>query len=135
MIDNHYTIKEKTKRILSYSKKISIYKEQGYVCFDCNKTLTNEQKELHHVIPLYLGGNNIRKNLIVICENCHKYRHREIYNMLKYLSTYNIKKINFIDIIYNSNKENLLILSNIAQINIKHLLSYSIDDLREVQNV
>ena len=34
--------------------------------------------EVHHRVPLYLGGNSQLDNLIVLCKDCHKEAHKEI---------------------------------------------------------
>jgi len=33
--------------------------------------------EIHHIIPVILGGANKLKNLILLCPRCHKARHKE----------------------------------------------------------
>lgn len=34
--------------------------------------------EVHHIIPLHLGGNSSLDNLIVLCKRCHLNAHAEI---------------------------------------------------------
>jgi hypothetical protein len=34
--------------------------------------------EVHHVVPIHLGGNSSLENLIVLCKNCHLEAHKEI---------------------------------------------------------
>ena len=31
--------------------------------------------EIHHIIPVVLGGTNNHRNLILLCPECHKRRH------------------------------------------------------------
>lgn len=53
--------------------KARVKREQNYFCVDCDlrKRLT-----IHHIKPRAQGGSNSRKNLIGLCGDCHKQRHR-----------------------------------------------------------
>lgn len=44
----------------------------GNVCYNCGST---ECTELHHVVPLKLGGTNNISNIVVLCSRCHKAAH------------------------------------------------------------
>lgn len=50
--------------------------ELGSICMHC-KTDTNI--EYHHYIPITHGGTNDIKNLVVLCEKCHKLAHKKIH--------------------------------------------------------
>lgn len=40
----------------------------GKVCYNCGST---EGIEMHHVVPLKLGGTNNLSNIVVLCHRCH----------------------------------------------------------------
>lgn len=40
----------------------------GRVCYNCG---SDECIELHHVVPLKLGGTNNLSNIVVLCHRCH----------------------------------------------------------------
>lgn len=42
-------------------------------CASCG---SKERLEVHHIIPVYKGGTNIKKNLRVLCHDCHNQLHR-----------------------------------------------------------
>lgn len=42
-------------------------------CINCGK----EASELHHVIPLALGGNDIDSNKVWLCIKCHSLIHEK----------------------------------------------------------
>lgn len=42
-----------------------------YKCINCN----NPASELHHVVPLSLGGNDIETNKVWLCSKCHAIIH------------------------------------------------------------
>ena len=44
---------------------------EGTVCGNCGAPA----KELHHIVPLSLGGQDIPSNRIPLCEKCHKLIH------------------------------------------------------------
>jgi len=44
----------------------------GNVCYNCGST---EDVELHHIVPLSLGGTNNITNIAVLCHKCHMASH------------------------------------------------------------
>jgi len=46
----------------------------------CSKCLSEENLQVHHVIPLSLGGTNDISNLEILCEACHESKHGRIFN-------------------------------------------------------
>lgn len=42
-----------------------------YECCNCGKKLTKEEVQVHHVVPLSLGGTNRESNMVIICLECH----------------------------------------------------------------
>lgn len=44
----------------------------GEVCYNCGG---KEDIELHHVVPLKLGGTNNLSNIVVLCHKCHMASH------------------------------------------------------------
>ena len=49
-------------------------RRDGYTCQDC--TAKDCRLEVHHCIPLCMGGDNRLYNLLTLCSGCHKLRHR-----------------------------------------------------------
>lgn len=52
--------------------KTMLREELGEECFYCN---SHENIEYHHVIPLFVGGDNRLNNILPICNACHKKIH------------------------------------------------------------
>lgn len=66
-------------------RKYVVRKRDNFQCKKCGIDLLeggeNEDfGEVHHIIPLSMGGTNEISNLIFLCHNCHKILHEEIYN-------------------------------------------------------
>ena len=49
------------------------------ICSTCG---SKESIELHHIIPLIVGGTNEYFNLIFLCHDCHMRLHHELYDKL-----------------------------------------------------
>lgn len=41
----------------------------------CNVCWQSKEVEIHHIVPVELGGDNSEANLIVVCRNCHSVAH------------------------------------------------------------
>lgn len=68
----------------STSEVIYIGEKSDFRCGCCG---TRDNLHIHHIIPLKDGGNNSLKNLILLCEFCHKRIHsgkEELYLENKY---------------------------------------------------
>lgn len=70
---NYLRRKELTKKI----QKKEINKPK--ICSACGK---NKNLELHHIVPIVLGGNDDYYNLIYLCNRCHKSIHKYILEKL-----------------------------------------------------
>lgn len=44
-------------------------------CVECSN---KEKLEVHHKFPKYKGGKDQFKNLIILCEKCHKSKHKKL---------------------------------------------------------
>ena len=44
-------------------------------CRKCNRSGEESTLHLHHILPRYLGGKDNPRNLITLCEECHKDAH------------------------------------------------------------
>lgn len=64
--------REKVERKYSY-KFDEIAQIFGGECARCG---AKENLHKHHIVPLYRGGTNDLKNIIVLCNSCHKREHR-----------------------------------------------------------
>lgn len=80
-----YLVKKSTIQTSSYSrnaevKQIALDRARGK-CALCGKDapfLTKEGKpflEIHHIIPLSLGGSDSTDNVVALCPNCHRKMH------------------------------------------------------------
>ena len=49
--------------------KEEVLRKCDYRCINCGST---DDLEIHHVIPLEIGGNDIPSNMVVLCYDCHK---------------------------------------------------------------
>lgn len=70
--------------------KYHIMVRDNFTCQDCGEflALQNEygitvpingkRADIHHIVPLNNGGGDEPSNLITLCEECHKKRHRDI---------------------------------------------------------
>lgn len=65
-------------------RKYVVRKRDGLKCKKCGKDLDNmypeDCGEVHHIIPLSMNGTNEIKNLVLVCHECHKKLHNELYN-------------------------------------------------------
>ena len=50
-------------------------RKRDKVCIQCG---SSEDLEVHHFVPLSRGGRTELSNLGLLCENCHKLRHRHL---------------------------------------------------------
>lgn len=72
----------------AYSLRI-LYRDQ-FICQDCGEfhAFINErgmtipiddgQLEVHHILPVSMGGGDEPANLVTLCKDCHKERHRRL---------------------------------------------------------
>lgn len=67
---NHY---HERKNLTNSRQKGEIKKPK--ICGCCG---SKEQLELHHIVPLELGGNNEFYNLLYLCRGCHQKIHGNI---------------------------------------------------------
>lgn len=49
--------------------------------------------QIHHIKPVYLGGDNDVKNLIILCPNCHKSAHAGLIKTADLIRAKNNKKV------------------------------------------
>lgn len=69
---------ERRKRITR--KKLNGEIDKPKICSTCGG---KENLELHHIIPIILGGNDDYYNLIYLCSSCHRLMHQDILNKLQ----------------------------------------------------
>lgn len=64
--------KEEVKRLRVEANrplfKRSVYEAHGRSCVNCGST---ESIELHHIVPLSVGGTNNISNIVPLCGKCH----------------------------------------------------------------
>jgi 5-methylcytosine-specific restriction endonuclease McrA len=52
----------------------AVYKRDSYECQGCGDGGGPEgdvELHAHHIVPLSMGGSNMRSNLITLCDECH----------------------------------------------------------------
>src|SRR4051812_2924536 len=55
------------------SQRAAALKRDSEECQECH---TSGQLDVHHILPLYLGGTHALDNLISLCRTHHKEKHR-----------------------------------------------------------
>jgi len=54
--------------------RFAIFKEYNYKCAKCQR-YSKGNLQLHHIVPLGLGGSNNKSNLVPLCKKCHEAVH------------------------------------------------------------
>ena len=57
---------------VSNKMRFSIYKRDGYRCFNCGISDRYAQLEIDHIIPIAKGGKTTYDNLQTLCHNCNE---------------------------------------------------------------
>lgn len=74
--DNVTASLEENKRLRLESNRQSfkqtVVEEKGYRCVNCG---SDENVELHHIVPIFLGGTNNISNIVPLCHACHAAAH------------------------------------------------------------
>ena len=79
------------------SRREAILHRDNYTCQCCGKK--HERLEVHHIIFRSLGGTDDEKNLITLCEKCHKAVHDGILILTKKPKKLNLKYATHMSII------------------------------------
>ena len=68
--------REKRKNLELHKPIVREYflERANFICEECKK-INNGGMELHHIVPLYKGGEDKSDNIIVLCSECHKNKH------------------------------------------------------------
>lgn len=56
-----------------------VFERDRHRCTRCNKEFEyyfSTGAEYDHILPIYRGGNSLPENVRLLCEDCHKRRHR-----------------------------------------------------------
>ena len=71
-----------TKRNLDKRYVQEIRRKAGNICVNCGST---DGIEYHHIVPLFVGGQENETNIVPLCHRCHKAAHygRNIQNYVK----------------------------------------------------
>lgn len=51
--------------------RLKILERDRYVCQKCRKRFSEDQLEVHHIVPRSDGGSNTIENLVTLCIKCH----------------------------------------------------------------
>lgn len=71
---------ERQKRLKLFKLKQAGEIKRPKICATCGDT---KNIEIHHIVPIALGGNNEYFNLIYMCHDCHIKLHHIIYDKLE----------------------------------------------------
>lgn len=71
----------RNRKAVPYPIKLSIKKDQKFICSSCKKTKRERDLEIHHIIPLSQGGSNEKRNLVALCRPCHRHIHCSSHSM------------------------------------------------------
>ena len=63
--------------------KLRVFERDSNKCAKCR---TQKWLEVHHIVPLYLGGTNDESNLITLCSLCHHFAPDQPLKFVKYMS-------------------------------------------------
>lgn len=55
-----------------YNEARKMTKDRPRICVNCGSA---EDIEMHHVVPLSEGGNNVDSNIVMLCRECHYKAH------------------------------------------------------------
>lgn len=58
-------------------KRIAIYIRDGWKCAYCGRCLkdaAHRQRQIDHIFPVALGGDNSAVNLVTICDTCNLWK-------------------------------------------------------------
>ncbi len=74
------------RRQIKPELKDIVRERDGFTCRMCLKHSSNLEKQLqvHHIRPVEMGGRDRRKNLISLCDICHRVVHK---NVERYIAT------------------------------------------------
>jgi len=65
----------KNKKLIQKKKKYRKSLRQWRDSKKCAECGTTENLTNHHLIPKYVGGKDIKSNLIILCRKCHNKVH------------------------------------------------------------
>ena len=72
------------ERIKAFQYREALKVREFYQCKDCGKKLyfndrnNDDSLIVHHVIPIINGGITEESNLVILCNDCHDKRHRDL---------------------------------------------------------
>jgi hypothetical protein len=59
----------KRQSVPSFMRRL-VFRRDDYKCVKCGKT---KGIQVHHIIPVYMGGKDAEGNGVTLCEGCHAY--------------------------------------------------------------
>jgi len=70
-------LKSSTRGIFWHSYRFEALKRDNFSCQECGVKRRDQELDVHHIRPLSRGGTNELDNLITLCKECHKNKHRK----------------------------------------------------------
>lgn len=74
---NHAWIVSEGARVRRTSIRAK-YPYQKDICAHCAVSLTDQTREIHHIVPLEDGGLDVFQNMVVLCRDCHRAAHKAL---------------------------------------------------------
>lgn len=72
-----YVVGSITRTVVPEDKRFCVFENQGWKCADCGEAIDFVCGEIHHIIPFIEKPNDHSlDNLVALCHECHKKRHR-----------------------------------------------------------
>ncbi len=53
-----------------------VLERDNYTCQECDKMKIDTSLHVHHIKPVYKGGQSVEKNLVTLCHDCHHKKHK-----------------------------------------------------------
>ena len=57
------------RRRITKDIREDVLRRYDYKCVNCG---CSDELEIHHIVPLEIGGNDITSNMVALCYDCHK---------------------------------------------------------------
>jgi len=70
------------RELIDKETKEHLFEYYEYKCARCGYDDFPQILQIHHVVPVSIGGNNAISNLIILCPNCHRLYHSGILDMV-----------------------------------------------------
>ena len=67
---------EQIRQVEWFSLREFVLERDNYTCQECGEMKIDAGLHVHHIYPVYKGGQSVEENLIALCHDCHRDKHR-----------------------------------------------------------